>query len=299
MSEINTKFMKMLSGWEKSVPENMVPFINDFVSELDDNIIIDFLEKYECAGTDWGYSEGSLLVKNCLDSVLKKMLNINLKNEEHLQNALRILKEGNAARLVIVANHLSYSDANIIAVAFDKYFCEAGFKNQLSVIAGPKVFSHPLRKFASMHFHSLLIAQSQSVATLEVPLPIRVIARAAAKVVSDIKEKVKIFLVFPEGKRSRDGALHQFLQGVYRLIDTEENVLVLPVSVIGGEGLLPVSCATLNYTDVSISIGKPEHILDIAKIFSGSPTVKQDIMDYLGKKVAEVHPENRRGVYSL
>jgi 1-acyl-sn-glycerol-3-phosphate acyltransferase len=148
-----------------------------------------------------------------------------------------------------------------------------------------------------MHFNPLLIAQSQSVATGEATLPLRVIARAAVKVVKDIKEHVKIFLVFPEGKRSRDGALTRFLPGVYRLIDTGD-VRVLPVSVLGGDNFLPISCAKLSYTDVKINIGKIENIKDIREKYENRTNFRQDAMDHFGKKVGELHPEERRGVYS-
>lgn len=297
MSEAKVRIIEVLRGWETTLPEDVIPVVREFLDEIDESLVVDFLEKYERAGTDWGFSEGSELVRLCLERVIEKMVPMEIRNDQNLKNALQILKEGKVARIVIVSNHLSYSDANIIAVAFSKYFKEYGFENDLSVIAGPKVFSHPLRKFASMHFHSLLIAQSQSVASLEVPYPIRVIARAASKCAEDIKEKVKIFLVFPEGKRSRDGSLNNFLQGVYRLIDTDENVLVLPVSVIGGDQFLPISCPNLHKTDALINIGEPENIRDIARNIPFSSTVKQDIMDYLGKKVAALHPEERRGVY--
>lgn len=297
MSELTDKMVKLLEGWETTLPAEIIPDVQRYVFGMDDSLISEFLEKYENAGADWGFSEGSVLVKKCLNKVLNMLLNFDVKNTDFLEEALKDLKEGKTDRLVIVSNHLSYSDANILAVAFDEYLEKYGFGDQLSVIAGPKVFSHPLRKFASMHFNSLLIAQSQAVATLEVPLPIRVIARAAAIVAEDIKQKVKIFLVFPEGKRSREGELHQFLPGVYRLIDTGEKVAVLPVSVIGGDKFLPVSCGFLNYTDVKINIGSSENIRDIVDKISHSPNLKQDVMDYLGRMVGSIHPEDRRGFY--
>ncbi|HNW83005.1 MAG TPA: lysophospholipid acyltransferase family protein [bacterium] len=297
MSELTDKMIKLLDGWEASLPPEVVPDIRNYVFSMEDDLVAEFLEKYENAGADWGYSEGSLLVKKCLIVALNSMLTFDIQNDGCLINALKDLKSGKTDRLVILSNHLSYSDANVIAVAFDKYLEEYGFGDKLSVIAGPKVFTHPLRKFASMHFNSLLIAQSQAVATLEVPLPIRVIARAAAIVAEDIKQKVKIFLVFPEGKRSRDGELLPFLQGVYRLIDTGENVSVLPVSVTGGEKFLPVSSSMLNYSDIKINIGSAENIRDIVDKLSGTSNLKQDVMDYLGRRLASIHPVERRGVY--
>ncbi|MGI6394473.1 MAG: lysophospholipid acyltransferase family protein [bacterium] len=298
MSKLKKEILKVLKGWEETVPEDVAPLVSEFLNEVEESLIADFLEQYEMAGTDWGFSKGSKFVRLCLEKVIGNMVKMEIKNIENLKVALAKLKEGKVKRVVILSNHLSYSDANTLAVAFSKTFEEFGLEDSLSVIAGPKVFSHPLRKFASMHFHSLLIAQSQSVSTFEVPYPIRVIARAATQCVEDIKEKVKLFLVFPEGKRSREGSLNQFLQGVYRLIDTNEDVLILPLSIVGGDKFLPISFGKLNRADIAINIGEAENIRDIVANTPISPTTKQDIMDYLGKKVAALHPEERRGFYS-
>jgi len=297
MSEKKEVLYKLLKGWEDALPADLVPVVRDFVDNQPDSAVSEFLGKYEVAGADWGYSEGSEFVRNIMKLVLGIMLKFDINGSENLDAALKLLAEGKADRLVFVANHVSYSDANIFAAAFDDNFSKAGLAGKLAVIAGPKVFSHPVRKFASMHFDSLLIAQSQTVATVPVAYPIRVIARAAAKVAEDIRARVKMFLVFPEGKRSRDGGMDHFLSGVYRMIDTDENVLVQPVSIRGGEKLLPVSQGVLHPADIKICVGKAEYVSDIIDEIGETQGVKQAFMDNLGKKVAALLPENQRGVY--
>jgi len=297
MSEKKEVLYKLLKGWEDALPADLVPVVRDFVDNQPDSAVSEFLGKYEVAGADWGYSEGSEFVRNIMKLVLGIMLKFDINGSENLDAALKLLAEGKADRLVFVANHVSYSDANIFAAAFDDNFSKAGLAGKLAVIAGPKVFSHPVRKFASMHFDSLLIAQSQTVATVPVAYPIRVIARAAAKVAEDIRARVKMFLVFPEGKRSRDGGMNHFLSGVYRMIDTDENVLVQPVSIRGGEKLLPVSQGVLHPADIKICVGKAEYVSDIIDEIGETQGVKQAFMDNLGKKVAALLPENQRGVY--
>lgn len=297
MSEEKKLLYKLLEGWEAALPDDIVPVVRDFVDSQPDSAIAEFLKKYEVAGADWGYSEGSKFVRDIMKLVLNTMLKFDVKGTENLDEALKMLAEGKADRLVFVANHVSYADANIFATAFDANFEKAGLGGKLAVIAGPKVFSHPVRKFASMHFDSLLIAQSQTVATMPVAYPIRVIARAAAMVAEDIKAKVKMFLVFPEGKRSRDGSMDHFLAGVYRMIDTDENVIVQPVSILGGEKMLPISQGRLNPADIKINVGKAESVSDILAELGEIQGIKQAFMDNLGRKVAALHPEELRGVY--
>ena len=297
MSEKKEVLYETLKGWEDALPSDVVPVVRNFVDAQPDSAVSEFLEKYEVAGADWGYSEGSGFVRSIMKLVLNTMLKFDITGSENIDDALKLLAEGKADRLVFVANHVSYSDANIFAAAFDDNFEKAGLAGKLAVIAGPKVFSHPVRKFASMHFDSLLIAQSQSVSTNPVAYPIRVIARAAAKVAEDIKARVKMFLVFPEGKRSRDGSMDHFLAGVYRMIDTGENVLVQPVSILGGEKMLPISQGKLHPADIRINVGKAEYVSEILDELGEIQGVKQAFMDNLGKKVAFLHPEELRGVY--
>ena len=298
MSEEKGTLYELLKGWEESLPESLVPVVRKFVESQSDSVVEEFLRKYEVAGADWGYSEGSAFVGDIMNLVLTNMLDFDIHGAENIDDALKLIADGKADRLVFVANHVSYSDANVFATAFAENLKNAGFANELTVVAGPKVFSHPVRKFASMHFNSLLIAQSQTVASVPVAYPIRVIARAAAKVVEDIKARVKIFLVFPEGKRSRDGKMDHFLPGVYRMIDTGDNVLVQPVSILGGEKLLPISDKTLHHSDIRINVGKAEYVQDIVDKIGETQGLKLALMDYLGRKVASLHPEELRGAYS-
>ena len=224
-------------------------------------------------------------------------MKFDISGTENLVSVLGELKSGKIDRIVIVSNHLSYGDANIIAAAFDEYINGVDMEGSLSVIAGPKVYTDPFRKFSSMHFNSLQIAQSPSVATAEAVIPVREVAKAANKVVEDIRKYVKILLVFPEGSRSRDGKMKHFLPGVFRLIDAGGQTSVLPVSIVGGNVVLPIGDSKLHRADVFLKIGKAQLVEDIKKIYTPLSTKKQEIMDYLGRMVAEVHPENMRGVY--
>jgi len=291
------KLKSMFPNWDYAVSPEITEILYDLLVGLDESMFEEFLVSYKTVGMEWGFNRYCPLVKVMLNTVLENLINFNIDGSNHLEDALTMLKENKTDRIVVVSNHLSYGDANIIAAAFDKYIRIAEMEGALSVIAGPKVYTDPLRKFSSMHFNTLLIAQSLAVATPEAALPVREIARAAKKVVEDIKEFVKIFLVFPEGSRSRDGAMKSFLPGVLRLIDTGDRVSVIPVSVIGGNVMLPIGNSRLHNADVTIKIGKSEDLSSVKNKYDDSKSNKHEIMDYFGKMVAKIHPEQMRGVY--
>jgi hypothetical protein len=64
-----------------------------------------------------------------------------------------------ARPLIILPNHLSYSDANVIDVVLQ----QSGFgaiAERLTVIAGPKVYTNLRRRFSSLCFGTIKVPQS-------------------------------------------------------------------------------------------------------------------------------------------
>src|SRR5688572_20477614 len=67
---------------------------------------------------------------------------------------------------IVVANHLSYSDANVIEYVLQQ--CGHGeIANRLAVIAGPKVYSDLSRRFSSLCFGTIRSPQNESVSSGE------------------------------------------------------------------------------------------------------------------------------------
>ena len=289
--------LKLFDGWQACVPADVIPYANQIIEDITDEEIDDFMGKFEKAGTHWGFSESSDFVDKTVGNVLRKLLTCSVSGRENLENALESLKKSEASKLIFVSNHLSYSDTNIFLLALKDTFEKHGFAHDLTVIAGPKVFSHPLRKFASMHFNTLLLIQSHTVSTTQVEYSLREIAKAALQVRDDIRDRVKIVFIFPEGKRSRDGQIKQFLPGVYKLIDIDEKALVMPVAITGGDQMLPVSHADLRYANASVTLGRAEYVADIKAGIEDQSNIKQEFMDYLGRRVAALLPESMRGFY--
>jgi hypothetical protein len=80
--------------------------------------------------------------------------------------------------ILFLANHLSYSDANVLSVGLDR----AGLghlADRLTVVAGPKVYSDPMRRFSSLCFGTIKTPQSTDLASEEAVMSVREVARLA------------------------------------------------------------------------------------------------------------------------
>ena len=83
----------------------------------------------------------------------------------------RVLGEANLQAIrgkptVIVANHLSDSDANVIDVLLQQSGCE-DLCERLTVVAGPKVYSELSRRFSKLRFATIKSPQHDGVASGE------------------------------------------------------------------------------------------------------------------------------------
>ena len=119
------------------------------------------------------------------------------------------------APAVFLLNHLSYSDANLFQILMN----QAGFSDiadQLTVIAGPKVYSDPMRRFSSLCFGTIKTPQSTARSSEEAVMPVREVARLALETIEIARErqgKGDALLVFVEGTRSRTASMQRALPG--------------------------------------------------------------------------------------
>ncbi len=293
-----SEMRSLFPDWETTVPRKIWPVIEAAAYESSLFEIEDFLEKYRSAGKEWGFHPYAPLVRRILKYVLFIIAHPVMRGIGNLEDALVLLRSGKVERIIIMTNHLSYADANLLATLLQPMLVAHGFEDDFSVVVGPKVYNEKFKAFSSLHFNSLLIAQSLSVATQEAALPLKEIARAAKKVMADIEERVRILLIFPEGGRSRSGAMNRFLPGVLKLVEASGNALILPGGVLGGEKILPIHDHTLHEARVDVSLGEPIATSELWSRYGREETSKQDIMDFIGRRVARCLPPERRGVYA-
>jgi 1-acyl-sn-glycerol-3-phosphate acyltransferase len=198
--------------------------------------------------------------------------------------------------VVIVANHLSYSDANLLEVLLHQAGAGA-LAERLTVIAGPKVYSSLRRRFSSLCFGTIKVPQSSGVSSEEAVMNPRAVALAARRVIEIAHERLRLgeaLLVFAEGTRSRTGEMQRLLPGVARYLESP-GTLILPAGIAGSEALFPIDEASLNPVPIRIRIGAP---IDADALRARTRGNRQIIMDTIGLAIAALLPPEYRGAYA-
>lgn len=161
-------------------------------------------------------------------------------------------------RKLVVCNHLSYTDTQ----ATDALLAVAGlaeFANRLVAIAGPKVYTEPWRRLASVALNTRKTPQSSAVASEQDSMSPRELAVVALETVRDcerLMDEGYIVLLYPEGTRSRDTKLQPFLRAASRYLAIE-GLQVLPFAQTGGERLFPVDSDRMYCGEVRLAFGEP------------------------------------------
>jgi 1-acyl-sn-glycerol-3-phosphate acyltransferase len=243
------------------------------------------------AGTDWSYFPHDPLARQIHHVLAAPVLQHApvVSGAEHLAAAA-------GQPLVILANHLSYSDANAIEVLLQTAG-QGALADRLTVIAGPKVYSNVSRRFSSLCFGTIKIPQSSSRSSGEAVMNAREVARGARRSIEIARARLELgeaLLIFPEGSRSRTGAMQPLLAGVVRYLDTP-GVRVLPMGLTGTERLFPIGEGSLNPVPLTLRIGTS---IDVASLRAECAGNRQSMMDTLGRAIAAVLPAPYRGVYA-
>jgi 1-acyl-sn-glycerol-3-phosphate acyltransferase len=242
------------------------------------------------AGTDWAYYARDPLARRIHHVLADRLLRTetSLLGGEHL-DALG----GRPA--VIVANHLSYSDANLLEVLFTRAGA-TDVSDRLTVVAGPKVYANPRWRFSSLCFGTIKTPQSSARSSDEAVMNARDVARAARRSIEIAHERLRrgdALVVFAEGTRSRSASLQPLLPGVARYFDVPGTV-VLPVGIVGTERLFPIGEDALRPVPLTVRIGTP---LEASDLHAACGEDRRLLMDVVGLAIAGVLPESYRGAY--
>ena len=249
------------------------------------------LERMISTGSHWGYHPPHPTARRINHALGSFVLEPGTKLEqtEHLAAA-------NSGSVTFLVNHLSFADANV----FECLLHMGGFDDvveRLTVLAGPKVYTDPFRRFSSLCFGSIKTPQSQSLASGEAVMSRREVAKLAAETIAAVEARRKAgdhVLVFVEGTRSRTGGMQPALAAASRYLDDPE-VVILPVGIRGSERLVPVGEERVHETSVVARIGAP---LKSGELHARCDKKRGLVMDVVGLLIARQLPAEYRGVYA-
>jgi 1-acyl-sn-glycerol-3-phosphate acyltransferase len=241
-------------------------------------------------GSDWAYYPRDPLARRIHHVLAERVL-----DQEPVLLGIEQLPRVADRPLVIVANHLSYSDANVLEVLLQRAGA-TDLSDRLTVVAGPKVYSNVRRRFSSLCFGTIKTPQSAKRSTDEAVMNARDVARAARRSLQIAQERLALreaLLVFAEGTRSRTGGMQRLLSGVARYLDVP-GTWVLPVGIVGTERLFPIGEDGLHPVHIVVRIGTPVPATVLAERAHGN---RRLMMDSIGCAIAELLPHEYRGAY--
>jgi 1-acyl-sn-glycerol-3-phosphate acyltransferase len=242
------------------------------------------------SGEDWDFYPADPLARR-IHHALAEILLASSSTLSGLQHATG----AGSAPLVILANHLSYSDANVLEVLLRRSG-GGDIADRLTVIAGPKVYSSLRRRFSSLCFGTIKTPQSSAVSSEDAVMNPREVARVARRCIDIAQDRLRagdVLLVFAEGTRSRTCEMQPVLAAASRYLELP-GTRILPVGITGSEAMFPIDDDRLHTVRVTVQIGAP---IDAALLREGAGGDRRLMMDAVGLAVADQLPENYRGIY--
>jgi 1-acyl-sn-glycerol-3-phosphate acyltransferase len=241
-------------------------------------------------GADWAYYPHDPLARRIHHALASRVL-----QPAPVVHGAHHLAEVTGKPLVIFANHLSYSDANVVEVILRNAGASC-LADRLTAIAGPKVYSNLTRRFSSLCFGTIKVPQSSERSSEDAVMNPRDVARAARRAIEIAHERLAqgdALLNFAEGSRSRTAQMQQFLSGTARYLDLP-GTWVLPIGIVGTEKLFPIDAAGVHPVPITMTIGPAIPASDLRERFRRD---RRMMMDSVGRAVADLLPPNYRGVY--
>jgi 1-acyl-sn-glycerol-3-phosphate acyltransferase len=175
--------------------------------------------------------------------------------------------------LLVVSNHVGTADPAIAGAYLPR--------RDLYFMAKSDYFRNPVARFFIVGYHAFPVVRGTA-------------DRAALRQALGLLRQGHAVLVYPEGHRSPDGLLQRPHPGA-GFLARGAGVPVLPVGIWGSEDALPLGSRRPRRVPVHLRFGEAAPLP--ASGTAGAPASHQEVADLLMRRIAEVLPTSRRGIF--
>jgi 1-acyl-sn-glycerol-3-phosphate acyltransferase len=282
---------RFMVDWGAGDPTSVHALLEQRIAGLSEEEYQGFLARMRDTGSTWGYHPPDPFVRGLSRHVMGSVL-----GEGSGLDSGAGLEVCRGQRVILLANHLSYVDVNV----FDCLCAQQGYADvmdRLATVVGPKVYTQPIRRLASLCFGTIKTPQSSALASEEAVMPAREVARIVRSTLEVARQRVEggdHLMIFPEGSRSRTGGMERLLAAVARYLAIP-GAYVLPWAHTGCERLVPLTEDHVYPSQVRVRIGAP---IAVDRLLARCQDDRALIMDSIGFAIADLLPEGYRGVYA-
>ena len=239
-------------------------------------------------GESYGHYHRDALAERIAEAYMKPLLleSSRLEGVEHLDAAVSLARSGR--RIMIVGNHLSYADTMALRSMLSRMDRHDAV-SRITAVAGPKVYSEPMRRLAVAGIHSIKVAQSSTLSTNEEAMSPREIMRISRMCMEQAEQAMdtgQFVLIYPEGTRSRTARLQPFVRATNRWL-TLPGVVLLPVALWGSEGLYLIDSDQMRPAECHARVG-PVVDTDVLRAAGGG---RDEIMQAAHEAIARLLPD--------